>query len=135
MKKLIGAFFLIAIVMATPACKKNYYPTVNQAFSAVYTITPNQWSSSDDGRRIFSSLNVPELTKDFVGNDGVIVYLSFDNGVTYEAIPEVLDGISYGTFHGLGFVTVDAHRIDGGRISAPGANVLAKVVLIYTESL
>ena len=134
-KKLIGACLLLATLFAFPACKKEYYSTVNQAFSAIYTIQSGDWKPITGANGYATSLNVPELTKDFVGDGAVLVYLSFDAGTTYEAIPEVFNGIAYGTYHGKGYVGIDLRRVDGGPVTAPGGGIKAKVILVYTEPL
>ena len=108
---------------------------VDQAFSAIYTLNPSGWSSSNGGLSYSTTLNVPELDNDIQNNGAVIVYLSFDNGSNYEAIPEEFDGISYGSVHSVGQVFLDFHDITGATVSPPGAAILAKVVLLHATAL
>ena len=128
------SILLLLATLSLTACKKEVTEVqqVDQAFSAVYTLNPGGWTTSNGGQSYSTSLNVPELD-DVILNDGaVIVYLSFDNGDSYEALPEVFDGVAYGTIHELGLITIDLQASDGSGavISAPGGTILAKVVLI-----
>jgi hypothetical protein len=108
---------------------------VDQAFSTIYTLNPGGWGSNDGGFSYSTSLNVPELDQNMLDNGAIVVFLSFDNGANYEAIPEVFDGISYGALHALGLITLDLHAVDGSKLNSPGATILAKVVLIQGTKL
>ncbi|MFT3825438.1 MAG: hypothetical protein QM731_16080 [Chitinophagaceae bacterium] len=135
MKLISTCLVLMVAVIALPSCKKEVTQVVSQAFSATYTIQPNQWSPVSGGSGYSTTLDVPELTSRFLGDGAVLVYLSFDNGASYEAIPEVFSGITYGTYHGVGYIGIDYSRLDGGSVSLPGAAIRAKVVLLYTDPL
>ncbi len=135
---LLSAFAILIL----SGCTKNY-PTVNQVFSAVYTVQANQWAQGTDpnGTTFYSTtLAVPELTQSIDLNGGVVVYLSFDNPTsanpTYEAMPEVFDGVAYGAIHTTGSVTIDLRGADGSSLtSAITAPVLIKVVLMDASPL
>jgi len=128
---------LTTMTLLFPACTKTVtqIQEVDQAFSTIYTLNPGRWGSSDGGFSYSTSLNVPELDQSMLDNGAVVVYLSFDNGANYEAIPEVFDGISYGSLHSLGQITLDLHAVDGSKLNPPGAAILAKVVLIQGTAL
>ena len=128
------SIFLVLAALPFAACKKEITEVrqVDQAFSATYTLNAGGWTTSNGGQSYSTSLTVPELD-DLILNDGaVIVYLSFDNGVSFEALPEVFDGIAYGSIHEIGLITIDLQASDGSGavISAPSGTILAKVVLI-----
>jgi hypothetical protein len=127
---------LVSLVLLS-SCTKTVtnVQTVDQAFSAIYTLNPSGWGTTDLGFTFSTTLGIPELDQTIQDNGAVIVYLSFDNGATYEAIPEVFDGISYGSYHSTGVLTLDLHAVDGSTITAPGGVILAKVVLIDATSL
>ncbi len=144
----IALFSLLAIVMlgsCTKTVTKNN--TVNQAFSAVYTVSPNQWtqgseSDGNGGTRTFfySTLSIPELDDIINLNGGVETYLSFDDvnstTPTYETLPEVVSGVAYGSIHTTGTVTIDLRAADGGSLtSAIAKDVRVKVVLIDAAPL
>jgi hypothetical protein len=126
------------VILAFTSCKKTVtqvQPPVNQAFSATYSLTTASWTTSDNNLSFFTNLNVPELDATIVQSGGVLVYLSFDNGSTFEAIPEVFNGIAYGAVHIRQSITIDLHAVDGSAITAPTGTILAKVILINAEPL
>jgi hypothetical protein len=137
------ALFSAFIILICSGCTKTYnYPTVNQVFSAVYTVQPNQWVQATDQGVVYyyTSLSVPELTQAIDLNGGVITYLSFDPSTatdpTYEAMPEVFSGIAYGSLHTTGSVTIDLRAADGSNLtSAISAPTLIKVVLMDASPL
>lgn len=126
---------LLCSMVLFSSCTKTVTNKVDQAFSAIYTLNSSGWGTTDNGLSYSTSLSIPELDDIIQTNGGVLVYLSFDNGANYEAIPEVFDGISYGAVHSTGQVIIDLHAVDGSTINAPGAAILAKVVLIDATPL
>jgi hypothetical protein len=132
---------LVALVSFS-GCTKNY-PQTNQVYSAIYTVPSTQWTKGTDPDQTvyyYTSLNVPELTQDIDLNGGVLVYLSFDDpseaNPTYEAMPEVVNGVAYGAVHTTGSVTVDLRGADGGSVSGGiGQPTLIKVVLLQAQPL
>jgi len=136
------ALFSAFVILIGSGCTKNY-PTVNQVFSAIYTVQPDQWTKGvdPDGTVYFStSLSVPELTQAIDLNGGVVTYLSFDPSTstdpTYEAMPEVFNGIAYGSIHKTGSVTIDLRGADGSDLtSAITQAILIKVVLMDASPL
>lgn len=135
MKKLFlflaPAFFIFA------SCKKEVTKVekVDQAFSAVYTIQPGDWTTDNDGLSYTAQLNVPEVDDVLYQNGAVLVYISFSGTNYYEAIPEVFDGIAYGAIHSNGYVGVDISAVTGELIDAPTQSISAKVVLIDASAL
>jgi hypothetical protein len=142
MKIALLSAFSILIMMS--GCTKTYnYPTVNQVFSAVYTVQASQWAKGTDPDGTvfyYTSLSVPELTQPIDLNGGVVTYLSFDDPTatdpTYEAMPEVFNGVAYGSIHTTGSVTIDLRGADGSSLtSAISAPTLIKVVLMDASPL
>jgi len=135
------ALLAIFAVLTFSGCTKNY-PQVNQVYSALYTVSANQWiQGTDNGETYyFATFNIPELTQQIDVNGGVLVYLSFDDpsatDPTYEAVPEVFNGVAYGALHTTGSVTVDLRGADGGSINQ-GITVptLIKIVLLEAQPL
>jgi hypothetical protein len=137
---LLSAFSILIL----SGCTKTYnYPTVNQVFSAVYTVQASQWAKGTDPDSTvfyYTTLSVPELTQAIDQNGGVVTYLSFDaptaTDPTYEAMPEVFNGIAYGSIHTTGSVTIDLRGADGSSLtSAISAPTLIKVVLMDAKPL
>ncbi len=140
----IALLSVFAVIMFS-SCTKKYIsnPTVNQAFSAVYTIHPADWTKATDGAGVdyyYATLTVNELDNVIDQNGGVEVYLSFDptdTDPTYETLPEVVSGVAYGSLHTTGKVTIDLRDADGttSLTSAISQDVSVKVVLIDAAPL
>lgn len=130
------AFALILSILTLGSCKKEVTQVVDQAFSATYSVKTSDWTTSDGGLTYTVSLNVPEVDNVIVGNGGVIVYLSFDNGTTFEAVPEVFEGVAYGAYHQNGTVSVDLTAPNHTDIvSPPSGTILVKVVILDATAL
>lgn len=119
------------------SCKKEVTKVekVDQAFSAVYTIQPGDWTTDNNGLSYTSQLKVPEVDDVLYNHGAVLVYLSFSGTNYYEAIPEVFDGIAYGAIHSNGYVGVDISAVSGELINAPTQSISAKVILIDASAL
>lgn len=130
--KVLTAVVLLAIVsLATSSCKKEVTQVVNQVYSVTYTINPGDWKATTSGQAAFYvNLNVQEIDKQVVGNGGVVTYLSFDNGNSFDAVPEEFNGISYNAVHSNGNLYVEGHAVDGGSVTMPSSTILAKVVIL-----
>ena len=135
MKKL---FILLApAFLIFSSCKKEVKKVekVDQAFSAVFTIQPGDWTTDNNGLSYTAQLKVPEIDDVLYKNGAVLVFLSFSGTNYYEAIPEVFDGIAYGAIHSNGYVGVDISAVSGDAINAPTQSISAKVVLIDATAL
>lgn len=122
------------------ACKKTTVvnQTVDQAYSVLFTVNPADWIAGQSGTQtyFYVTLNIPELDDVINTHGGVEVYISFDGGVNYETVPEVVDGIAYGSLHNTGSVTIDLRDAYGASLqSAISAPITAKIVLIDATPL
>ncbi len=135
MKKIILLSAVSLMIFAS--CKKEVTQVkqVNQAFSAVYTIQPSNWTTSNNGLSYTAQLQIPELDNVIYQSGGVLVYLSFDGTDYYEALPEVFDGITYGAIHSNGYVGIDISALSGDPINPPTQTISAKVILIDAQAL
>jgi hypothetical protein len=132
--KIFASALLLMLCFSLGSCTKEVTNVVNQAFSINFPIPANAWVRTTDGKGYTTSLNVPEITPNITDNGGVIVYLSFDGGDTYEALPEVFNGVSYGTYHGDGFVNIDLYSTTGGTLaSPPGGSIQAKILIVDAQ--
>jgi len=128
--------FLAFAGMGLGSCKKEITQTVNQGFSAIYNVHVSGWQGDGSGAYYSYTLDVPELDDVILAHGGVSVYLSFDNGATYEATPEVVGNVAYGSYHSLHTVGIDLSPADGtGIVSPPTKELLAKVVLLDAQPL
>jgi len=135
MKKAL--LLLSPVILFLLSCKKETTKVeqVDQAYSAVYTIQPGDWTTDNNGLIYTAELNVPELDNIIYQNGAVLVYLSFSGTSYFEALPEVFDGITYGAIHSPGYVGIDISDISGQAITPPGQSIKAKVVLIDATAL
>ena len=85
-------------------------------------------------------INVEELDDASAKYDGVVVSISYDNGATFEQLPEVYNGLSFSyTYNGpgssgnSGVVTIYAQSPDGGTPIKPTDPIIVKIVLVYSE--
>jgi len=133
--KVIPVLMLSALGFA--GCTKHVTQVVNQAFSAIYTVRAASWTTTDAGLSYSTTLNVPEIDDILLKNGAVIVYLSFDGGTTYEALPESFGGVAYGAIHQSKTVYIDLSAADGTAttVTAPTKDILAKVVLVDAQPL
>ena len=132
--KILG---ILCTLIVFASCKKEVTQVkqVNQAFSAVYTIQPSNWTTSNNGLSYTAQLQIPELDNVIYQSGGVLVYLSFDGTDYYEALPEVFDGITYGAIHSNGYVGIDISALSGDPINPPTQTISAKVILIDAQAL
>lgn len=122
------------LLLIFSSCKKGI-TKVQQAFSAVYTIAPGNWITSDGGFSYSAQLQVPELDKIIYTGGGVLVYISFSGTSYYEAIPQVFDGIAYGAIHSKGYVDIDISALSGNRINPRSKSISVKIILIDAQAL
>jgi len=126
---------LLLGLLGLSACKKEVTQVVNQAYSVSYNIKTTDWVAADQGYSYSVTLTVDELDKVIVDDGGVVVYLSFDNGISYVAIPQEFGGVSYGAVHQNKSLYIDFHNIDGSTPQLPTGLVIAKVVLLDAQHL
>lgn len=137
--KMISPIVILAAAMTgLGACKKEVTQRVDQAYSVTYTIKPSDWSTSDGGKSYTVNLPVKEVDPVIVESGGIMVYLSFDNGGSFEALPEVYGNVAYGTYHSNQTVSIDLSPPAGigtGTITPPSTTLLAKLVIVDATPL
>jgi hypothetical protein len=92
-------------------------------------ITGTQSYLSDLG----SQGDLPELDNYTQANDGVLVYISGDEGVTYEALPQTYSGVAYSYTHSKNLITIYAQSPNGNTALLPTRNLSVKVVLVDSQ--
>lgn len=136
---MIVALFLSLFGLGS--CTKHVTQVVDQGFSAIYTIKPTDWvADTYTGTPALNEyavvLSVPEVDDQIVANGAVMVYLSFDNGTTYDELPAVESGVSYNTLHSKGSVYIGFSDVDGSPVQTlPNGNIIAKVVILDATPL
>jgi len=139
---------LFVSLFALGSCTKHVTQVVDQGFSAIYTIKSTDWTADTyTGTGAYTGLppgpinqyavvlNVPEVDDKIVANGAVMVYLSFDGGNTYDALPAEEGGVSYNTLHWKNSVYIGFHTLNGTTPSLPSADVIAKVVILDATPL
>lgn len=132
MKKLILLFLGLAI-LAVSSCKKiteEYYTVPNQTI--LTSLSANSWATSDAGFTYSASINF--VANDIYQNkaDGILVYISFGNGV-YEPVPQTYDGIAYSYTARQDRVVLEIQSSDAKvKINPPGP-LSVKIVLIPSK--
>jgi hypothetical protein len=120
--------------LSVSSCTKKYItPNPNQTI--VFDVASSAWVASDPttGLSYSASLPVPEITDDFARFGGVIVSISYDDGDTYEQLPEVFNNTSFSYTYNSGNVTIYAQNSDGSAAVKPTDPIKVKVILVATE--
>jgi hypothetical protein len=79
-----------------------------------------------------ASIPVSDISSDFANYGGVIVAISYSDGV-YEQIPEVYNGTSFSFTYNNGNVTIYAQSPDGNTPIAPTQTLKVKITLVATN--
>jgi len=133
MKKLIFIFLGPTILGVSMSCQKvteEYYTVPNQTI--LTTLSANSWSTSNLGFTYSASINF--VAKDIYQNktDGILVYISFGNGV-YEPVPQTYDGISYSYTARQDKVVLEIQSSDAKVKITPPGPLNIKIVLIPSK--
>jgi len=144
---MIAALFISLFGLGS--CTKHVTQVVDQGFSAVYTIHQTDWkvdtytgdpNSTDPAKQPLNAyavaLNVPEVDDKIVANGAVMVYISFDGGATYDAVPTEENQVIYNALHWKSTVYIGIRAKDE---TAPDISklqdILAKVVILDATPL
>ena len=128
MKKIV---LLLAICggLFMASCTKQYTQVVpNQTVYA--DLTPTNWTATSSGTADSVLINTPEIDQYFNAHGAVDVYFTFDNGSSYEQIPEVYNSISFSYTYTAGGVALYAQTASGTLPTSAPAALTAKIVLI-----
>lgn len=134
----LGVSLTLLTAISFSACTKTVTQTVNQVYSTTYTIKPADWAPDNSGLFYYRvDLSVPEIDNVVVQNGGVNVYLSFDGGTTFDAIPETIAGLTYNALHQAGTLTIGYYTESDITVQPPLPNgdVLAKVIILDGKPL
>ncbi len=131
MKKILTIVCCTFVLFSISSCTKQYItPNPNVTVSA--TLAPTDWTLYSDGKSYQAPITVPAIGTGFAQYGGVIVAISYGNGV-YEQIPEVYNGISYSYTYNAGNVTIYAQSADGTTPVQPTQSVNVKITLVATN--
>ncbi len=137
MKKITLLLLCIA-TLGLASCKKD--TIINQTTpnrTIIFNVSANDWILSSDKLTYYKTLPVPEIDQINMDNEGVLVYISFDNGATYLQMPFVYDVDAYSTSISKGQVEIDIQSSDfqSNQPLKPTKNAKVKVVLIAAQNI
>ena len=131
MKRILTIVCCAVMLLSVSSCTKKYItPNPNQTVFA--TLAPTDWTLFSDGQSYKASIDVADINPDFAEFGGVIVAISYSDGV-YEQIPEVYNGTAFSYTYNNGNVTLYAQSPDGATPIKPTDNIKVKITLIATE--
>lgn len=131
MKRILTIVCSAVMLLSVSSCTKKYI-TPNPNYSVFATLAPSDWALYSDGKSYSASINVQDINPDFANFGGVIVAISYSDGV-YEQIPEVYNGTSFSYTYNDGNVTLYAQSPDGVTPIQPTDNIKVKITLIATN--
>lgn len=120
-------FICLSLIIFAAGCKKEM---IVPNRTIITTLNSGIWIKKDGGRTYTAAIDMPEIDNYFNDHGGVLVYISFDNGATYEQLPQVYNGVSYSYVTRTGQIVIEIQSSDGlGTVTPPGT-VRVKIVLI-----
>ena len=132
MKKILSILCVAVIALTASSCKKETIIAPSNNRTILTDVSSTSWHSEDGGKTYSAIIDMPEIDDYVNENDGVLVYLSFTDGV-WEQVPEVYQGTSYSYTHNPGKLVLYAQGYDGAvSITRPDAAQL-KIVLVDSE--
>ncbi|MGN6637986.1 MAG: hypothetical protein ACTHJ8_03685 [Mucilaginibacter sp.] len=132
MKKILTIVCCAMALLSVSSCTKQYV-TPNPNVSEIFTVAPSDWSLyTVDNKSYMAPISVTDISKDFANYGGVIVAISYSDGV-YEQLPEVYNGVSYSYTYNDGNVTIYSQSADGTTAIAPTQSLNVKVTLVATQ--
>lgn len=135
MKKLTILMLCIA-TLGLASCKKD---TIVQPGNAILTvvkdISPNAWVLSNDQKTFTADISIPEIDQYHVDNEGTLVYISYNSGASYIALPFVYNVDAYSFEVYKGGVSIDVQSADYQATDPlkPTSTVRVKIVLVGND--
>lgn len=135
MKKLTILMLCIA-TLGLASCKKD---TIVQPGNAILTvvkdISPNAWVLSNDQKTFTADISVPEIDQYHIDNEGTLVYISYNSGASYIALPFVynVDAYSFEVYKGGVSIDVQSSDYQATTPIKPTSTVRVKIVLVGND--
>ena len=131
MKKILFLLF-IGGGLFFASCTKNY-PVV-QPNQTLFSdpIASSDWTTADTGKNYTTTISPPQGSQ-FDTNAGILIYFSFDNGTTFEQIPETYNNVSFTYTYTSGIITLFAQSANGAQVIPAPAALTAKIVLVDSQ--
>ncbi len=122
---------LLLVGLLFSNCKKTQVVQPNQTIYA--TLQPGNWQYDNSTKTYYNQVAVPQIDDYVTQTDGVLVYITSDNTI-YEALPDVLDGVSFIYNYQKGGITVEAQGSDGSVVNPPSQTIGLKIVLVDSQA-
>jgi hypothetical protein len=119
---LIGSGLLVA------SCTKNYAVVPNQTVYA--DLKSTDWGTANGGLTDTVLIQSQHGSNFGLSSDGILIYLSFDGGASYEQIPYVYDNVNYSYAYNGGAIELYAQSADGTKVIATPPASKAKIILV-----
>ncbi|SDF32713.1 hypothetical protein SAMN05216464_11610 [Mucilaginibacter pineti] len=135
MKKIL-TLVCCTILLAATSCTKKYVSPATTNRTIIYDKAASDWkagTSENLGTYYYLDISggdLPELDGPFQQFGAVLVYMSFDGGKTYEAVPETIGGYAYSFQHSVRNITIFSQSPNEATAKNPDVDVTIKVVLI-----
>lgn len=132
-------FTILMLCIATlglASCKKD---TIVQPGNAILTvvkdISTNAWVLSNDGKTFTADISVPEIDQYHIDNEGTLVYISYNSGASYIALPFVynVDAYSFEVYKGGVSIDVQSSDYQATTPIKPTSTVRVKIVLVGND--
>ncbi|MBB2144061.1 hypothetical protein GM921_01060 [Pedobacter sp. LMG 31464] len=134
MKKLTLILICIAS-LGLASCKKDTIVQSANNLTIIKYIEANQWQSSADGFTLSASLSDNRIDDRTFEDDGILVYISRNDGNFYEQLPFVYDVQSYSYTVSKGRIDIDIQSSDfqSAIPDKPTTRTRVKIVLIESS--
>lgn len=129
MKKILLFLLIGGGLLMAASCTKRY-DTVIPNQTVYKDIAPAAWTSADTNKTYTTVIPAGALGSFGQGQDGVLIYFTFDGGKTYEQIPEVYNNISFTYTITAGEIVLYAQSANGAQTITPPIALTAKIVLV-----
>ena len=127
---------LCIATLGLASCKKD---TIVQPGNAILTvvkdISPNAWVLSNDQKTFTADISIPEIDQYHVDNEGTLVYISYNSGASYIALPFVynVDAYSFEVYKGGVSIDVQSSDYQATDPIKPTSTVRVKIVLVGND--
>lgn len=131
---LLLPLLLVAILFSS--CKKEEITQMVQPNLTVYAdVKQTAWSApgANDEQSYVTQIPMPEIDARTLQTDGVLVYLTTDGGKSYEALPDVVSGVTIYYRYTQGNLYLYSQGFDGTPVN-PGFDFTAKIVLVASDA-
>jgi len=129
--------YIFALVLSAgvlfPSCTKKEEVIIPNK-TVFIEITPNMWQLVSASNTYQVAIDMPELDAYTSESNSVQVDLSFNDGASYEALPQVYGGVTYLYSYGENTLYLDVQSSDGVEPVRLTSTILVKVVLIVSQS-